>query len=861
MSSPRYRPLPFVGRAAALDDLRSALQRPDIDCVTLVGPPGSGTTRVVSEWVTELANPPWWWRCSIRTQTLPLGALWGAVDPPTNAARSTSMATPISAVIARATARLHEAGGVIVLDDATLIDSVSADLLRLLTTTSKVKLIVTAADHDAIPSELDWLWHHPRTRHHDLPPLADADVAQLVATALPGLDLPTRSRIIERLQARSGGNALLLKELIGALVESRDDELLVGATTPLDLHSVVDTRLQGMSRGVRSILEHLGMQCPVAIDFLAERCGPEAIDEAKAAGLIQRVEESGWELAAPTHPFYAERAVLALSPAERKSTTRQLAEASLSTEHIAPSQHLAAVVTLLDSGSELPRSQRIDASRFALAALDYPLAANLARSVLAEEGSSCAATVLGSVQSALGDRTTAVQTLENARSLACTDIERARASGAMAAHLLAYGSPPEPVVHLLSETLLGLSDPEAIGFVNADLATLSAVRGEQIRPMGVLGGDEVRQLDEVITHAYALAVGGDSTGYAAAVAAGLPLADRCAAMVPWANDLLQCGQVFIALAELGPAAAAESTRSARAMVDPSIPGTDGLWRFLLGLTHAVGSQLDAADRQLLNAKAALHGHDVAGVLPLAGATHAWVLAQSGRIGESRALIEMADVSREDDCRVDLLTSLAEAWCDAAERIGKPSDRVVAAAAVSIEHGQLVPALLALNDAVRLGGAAEARSAIRTIEDLAPPSWLAGFVSERAAAMVSADTDRLRDLAVSVEQIWPIAAAELNLEVRRRCTSLQDAVKANRAAVAARMATETLGNSLPETVRNIRSPLSDREQLVARLARTGAMNREVAELAGVSVRTVENQLQSIYRKLGIRSRKELAELFG
>lgn len=48
-----------------------------------------------------------------------------------------------------------------------------------------------------------------------------------------------------------------------------------------------------------------------------------------------------------------------------------------------------------------------------------------------------------------------------------------------------------------------------------------------------------------------------------------------------------------------------------------------------------------------------------------------------------------------------------------------------------------------------------------------------------------------------------------------------------------------------------------EQRVADLAAAGQTNREVAAVMFMSVRTVESHLGRIYRKLGIRSRTELA----
>ncbi len=52
-------------------------------------------------------------------------------------------------------------------------------------------------------------------------------------------------------------------------------------------------------------------------------------------------------------------------------------------------------------------------------------------------------------------------------------------------------------------------------------------------------------------------------------------------------------------------------------------------------------------------------------------------------------------------------------------------------------------------------------------------------------------------------------------------------------------------------------LTSAEREVALLALGGKSNHEIAQARHCSVRTVANQLQSVFRKLGIRSRAELA----
>jgi DNA-binding CsgD family transcriptional regulator len=54
-------------------------------------------------------------------------------------------------------------------------------------------------------------------------------------------------------------------------------------------------------------------------------------------------------------------------------------------------------------------------------------------------------------------------------------------------------------------------------------------------------------------------------------------------------------------------------------------------------------------------------------------------------------------------------------------------------------------------------------------------------------------------------------------------------------------------------------LTDGEERIALLAARGRRNHEIAAALGMSPKTVEWNLTRIYRKLGVRSRTELAAL--
>lgn len=58
-----------------------------------------------------------------------------------------------------------------------------------------------------------------------------------------------------------------------------------------------------------------------------------------------------------------------------------------------------------------------------------------------------------------------------------------------------------------------------------------------------------------------------------------------------------------------------------------------------------------------------------------------------------------------------------------------------------------------------------------------------------------------------------------------------------------------------------SGLTEAEQRVVRLVLVGFSNREIAVLRSAAQRTIENQLTSAYKKLGLSGRRELRALHG
>ncbi len=188
------------------------------------------------------------------------------------------------------------------------------------------------------------------------------------------------------------------------------------------------------------------------------------------------------------------------------------------------------------------------------------------------------------------------------------------------------------------------------------------------------------------------------------------------------------------------------------------------------------------------------------------------------------------------------------------------------------HPDLVEALVRLDrpdDAARVLAELEAGAA------LTGGAWSRAVVHRCRALLgpVSAIGDELTAaLAAHAELPMPFEVARTQLAVgerlrraRRRADARGPLAAAHAAFVAAGAAVWATRAARELEAAGGRSDHADawaadlttRERDVAELVAAGLSNREVAERLFVSPRTVEHHLRSIYRKLGVRSRTELA----
>jgi DNA-binding CsgD family transcriptional regulator len=847
---------PFVGRDADLAALRSALADPEVRAVVITAPAGAGKTRLARE-LCRTADPmPLWWQAAPAVSAVPFGVLADVVDLGAD--------DPASAY-RRLADDAEAAGGLVVVDDAPHLDARSADLLHRLVGAGAVTVVATARAGVGVPAWLEWLWLGEQTQHRALEPLDGAATATLVDQVLGPTEPSRHEQIVRALGERTSGNALFLREILADLRRQLDADgpLEIDAAAPPHLMRVLEARQRAAGDDVLGALQDASLLGSLPLDILEQRHDHAALAAAERAAFLV-VEGTEHAVARPAHPLQAEAALGALTAGERRRRTAEVARAILGHPGSRSSERLAATTALVDIGAAVPTELLVEAARSAFAALDHELAARLAASAVAAGDPFEAKVVLGAAHSGAGRPEAAELALRDALASAGNDDERARAAGRLSVHLVAHDHRIDEATELLEQVSAIVEDPAARAFLAADQAKLASIRGDlATAAMPVADdADDLTILNSAIVGAYAQAMAGDAAACRATIVAALPLAEAHRAVLPWSAELIRFSGPFAALLEAGPEAAAAEAAQGVGATATTTEATLGTWRFLEGFTTAVAGRLESADRALGLADDDLDGHDLIGARALAVATRAWVVAQAGDTEGSRTLLDRSVDAALVDGRVRAQVAVADAWCDHHER-GRVTDpvatKVIAAALDAAEGGQLLTTVIVLGELVRLGAPDQALVPLRRIARAAPDSWLVRFVVDRAAAEAAGDPAALQRLIRRATGRWPVAVAELHAACHRIAGAAGDEVGAARAAFEARRAASRLGGLVPWPLAALPPPLTEREDQVARAVAAGATSRAVAEAAGVSVRTVEHQLQSAYRKLGLAGRKDLAAL--
>jgi DNA-binding CsgD family transcriptional regulator len=194
------------------------------------------------------------------------------------------------------------------------------------------------------------------------------------------------------------------------------------------------------------------------------------------------------------------------------------------------------------------------------------------------------------------------------------------------------------------------------------------------------------------------------------------------------------------------------------------------------------------------------------------------------------------------------------------RPGEAQEILRAGADEARTRGIIADEVALLHDLARLGDAATVSARMDALGRESDSQLIQAHVSH-ALAIAARDIERVVEVADTYERLGMLLDAAETLSAASTYAT---------AAGDQRTATQ-LRNKVEELVPNLEGadtpgllrtesvvPLSDRERQIADLAAAGVRSKDIADTLFISVRTVNNHIQRIYTKLGVRSRAELRD---
>ena len=866
-SAPLDAVWPLVGRDELFARARAALGNRAARMLVLTGEAGVGKSRIAGattaaaaeggDLVLAFGGHP-------VLSTVPLGVA-GPILPPGPA--PADPAALFEAVRGHLTALAD--GRRIVLDvkSAAILDPVTTALVAQLVAARVVTLVATIRHGEPLPDAFAAQWSPDDCTRLEVPPLTPGEAGELLQAALGG---PVAWHVTDGLHAASGGNPLYLRELaIGAVASGRLAPVagtwqLTGdpVATPA-LRELVLAQVRRLDDGARDLVERLAVCGELALEHLP--VGGDALVRLEESGLVAVGSGRGVLAVRLSQPQYGAVVREGLSVLRVADIARTQAERLEADGH--PDDALRIALWRLDAGMRVDDAALLRAAELARRVLDHR---TVERLTAASSGEDARLLLLrGEALSRLGrlpESLTALRAASERTSEADPALAMEVATATAFTHASRVGGttdalavldalPPtlaaSPAAALMRATLYSyehrmreareLLDAVAPAFAASPIGR--AVHAQTLAPILSLQGDDAGALA-------AATLARDVAEEVGAPAWPLPAA---AVETTLAEVLLQSGQLDEALA-----AGIRALRRATAVDDQF---TTRYVEFVLGRTALEQGRLEAAARWFREAASGALSRGPESLIGPAVAGLAIVHLSRGddaAAAEALALVPAGSPARNP-------TTLLASGIQAARR-GDHAEAVrvlVDAARDPEELGYPFLAGVHLFTLARWGGAAEAAPGLARLVAAGAGQFTA-LQSRHVNAEVTGDRDELVAVADDWERRGAVlyAAEALSSAARLAQASGDSRIATGLQARADGLAASSQGATTPLLrFTAVLTPLTAREREIAAHAAAGTSSKDIADRLFLSVRTVDNHLQSIYGKLGIRGRRELADAIG
>lgn len=860
---------PFVGREELLGELDGLFASPGVGGVIISGPAGIGKTRLAEEFVrrhddqqiVRLTGSP----ASVDIPYAAIAHLVQANAVDTGDASPAQVLTAVRDVIGTGRRTM------LLADDVGWIDEASWSIVGHLLALDEAFVVGTNRTGTTLPVTFDALVRRHEFAWISPDALADDDV---VAAAERYLGVPLDPRAAGRLTQLCAGNPLYLRELLLQGIHAGDVTIWPSGTAWFEpqvaraarLVEVVDERLRALGDAERSLMQLVTVVDDVGFGDL-ERL--DAVDTAVALerqGLV-RVDRVGDDhLVRPAHPLHAEVVRATTGPIEARVQYRRAIELVRARPVARADDPLRIAVWQLDAGiADIDPAALIAGAKSASAAFDVTSTVRLARAVERVAPSTESQQLLMNALFLLGDWD------------GCLEVA--------ARPLPDMVDPTALVVHTsltLYSTLWGKCD------IERSMAFLASCRPR----FAAMGMPMVVDYFEGFVHAH----DGDPIRAAASLGdtPGMPLLQFLSAVqraMAWVWE----GQHERAVREID---------AGRAFLEGGSAGTDmntGWFALVQGLSRCALGRFDEALAIVTKAHAEVRDQRVALLRSFLSMTAGDCLLAKGRLEDAAGwyrhametasqvavrapirlarsgLATIAGLRNDTDAARQLLADLDAAGPDvrlmlahtaigrarATAALGSRAEaRQIARDAVADlrSRGETWGALRVIVEASRLGDARWAAEQLDELElDRVDGLWAAGMVqyvrafNGRLAAPYREAGEALAAIGADLLAAEAFAAAA---DAERRDgnprVAARDAARSAELAAACQGATTSLLDA------GDGASLTRREREIAELAAAGLSNADIAEKLFLSRRTVENQLQRAYTKLGVTTRSALAD---
>ena len=869
---------PLIGRDSTLLRLGRLLAQEDARGIEIVGEDGVGKSRLALELVGEASArglATTWIVASRATSDIPFGAFVHLISLPTGATDERQL---LAGLLAELTRQSGHAGRIVLaIDDAHLLDSHSAALVRGLVARSDAFVIITRRPGNQAAADLTELWKDGLLERVRVEPLSEEETGQLLEIALGG---PVEPLTRSTLWHRSGGNPMFLRELVLGGLESRmliragsGWRALDGLVPSERLSQLVEGRLGRLDAAERRVVEAIAVGGSVDLRMLERLDDPDGLERLDDRRLVEVDRSGNRQRVRLAHPIYADVVAAALPPTRARRIRRWLADMLEATGARRRDDLLRLALWRLDGGESMPATLALTAAGRALAAFDAPLAERLARAVLGEEPDNIAAQLaLGRAMAAQQRIEDAERALARAASVAGTDADISAVALARADLLGFRAGRPAEASTILEAAAARVDDEDWRDEIDSllvlfrtgagDLLGVAAI-GERLALRPTAGPRTV--VHTLMYSSIANVMLGRFEDAETQVTRALGHAPRVREEVPLAQDILLINRAMahayvgqlsdsIALCEAGRRAAIESGAAEVA----------GMWAMILAEGQMLAGDIDGSLQTLLEALAVSRERDTFSIRGIQAGVAAVVASWLGRHEDARAFHqEIVDEHLVRDARSRIQFDRATTWTTWG-REGPAAAALLAQAAGdrAASDTHLVWAAWSYHDAVRLGYPELVRDRLaglaRSVE-----GELVATMAQHAEALGEGDGKALDRVSVAFERMGNmLCAAESAAHAHDAHLRAGAPVPARMAAARASLISANLpGVATPPLATTTAVPLTPRELEIALLAAEGRSSSEIGHRLQISVRTVDNHLGAVYGKLGVAGRRELPSVLG